>query len=194
MLTLDLGRRVELVSMDPHCHDISLALYLEGHRYRIHTYSRHEAAANRVAFLRAAMASMGAMQIVDGQLAFSCGGIHLAAVRRLFLTVAKLSTGAELPTPMPLETLDKKAGSMIQAQSLGNGEYRVPTEGPVKNGLRKLAEMEDRGGTLAFPCGVSHDALIGLLLPRALNVRATLREEEAAATRGVLVAPSAQKE
>ena len=64
----------------------------------------------------------------------------------------------------------------------------------MKNGLRKLAEMEDRGDILAFSCGQSHDPLIGLLLPRALNVRATLREEEAAATRGVLVAPSAQKE
>ena len=194
MLTLDLGRRVELVSMDPHCHDISLALYLQGHRYRIHTYSHHEAAAHRVAFLRAAMASMGAMQIEDGQLCFPCGNIHLAAVRRLFLTVAKLPTSNTLPAIMPLETLDKKAGKQIHAQSLGNGEYKVPTEGPVKNGLRKLAEMDDKGDTLAFPCGASHDALIGLLLPRALNVRATLREEEAAATRGVLVAPSAQKE
>ncbi|MFN7931788.1 MAG: hypothetical protein U0R19_00600 [Bryobacteraceae bacterium] len=194
MLTLDLGRRVELVSMDPHCHDITLALYLQGHRYRIHTYSHHEAAAHRVAFLQSAMASMGAMQIDEGQLAFPCGHVHLAAVRRLFLTVAKISTGTELPVPMPLETLDKKAGKQIHAQSLGNGVYQVPTEGPVKNGLRKLAEMEDRGDTLAFPCGTSHDALIGLLLPRALNVRATLREEEAAATRGVLVAPSAQKE
>jgi hypothetical protein len=46
---------------------------------------------------------------------------------------------------------------------------------------------------LAFPCGHSHDALIGLLLPRALNVRAVLREEEAAVGRGNLVAPSQQK-
>lgn len=194
MLTLDLGRRVELVSMDPHCHEISLALYLQGHRYRIHTYSRHDSAAHRVNFLRAAMASLGAMTIDNEELAFSCGDIHLAAVRRLFLTVAKLSTGTELPAPMPLETLDRKSGKMIRAQSLGNGEYQVPAEGPVKNGLRKLAEMDDKGDTLAFPCGQSHDPLIGLLLPRALNVRATLREEEAAATRGVLVAPSAQKE
>ncbi len=194
MLTLDLGRRVELVSMDPHCHDITIALYLSGHRYRIHTYSRRESAQHRIAFLQSAMASLGAMAIDNHELLHTCGHTHLAATRRLFLTAAKLPTTVELPQPYPLETLDKKAGKPIRAISHGNGEYEVPTESPAHNGLRKLAELEPRDTRLAFPCGHSHDALIGLLLPRALNVRAILREEEAAATRGVLVAPSAQKE
>lgn len=194
MLTLDLGRRVELVSMDPHCHDISIALYLSGHRYRVHTYSGRESAQHRVAFLAAAMASLGEMTAGHGELQHPCGHTHLAATRRLFLTAAKLPTAPELPKPYPLETLDRKSGKPIAAIPHGNGVYEVPTESPVHNGLRKLAELEPRGTYLAFPCGQSHDALIGLLLPRALNVRAILREEEAAATRGVLVAPSAQKE
>lgn len=194
MLTLDLGRRVELVSMDPHCHDISVSLYLSGGRYRIHTYSRREVGQHRVAFLRAAMAVLGAMTAQGDELAFDCGHTHLAAVRRLFLTAAKLPTTAAMPSPSGLQTADRKTGKTIAAISHGQGVYEVPAEGPVKNGLRKLAEMEEREGLLVFPCGHSHDALIGLLLPRALNVRATLREEEMAATRGVLVAPSAQKE
>ena len=44
-----------------------------------------------------------------------------------------------------------------------------------------------------FPCGESHDQLIGLLLVRAQNLRAVLREEEMKASRGVLAAPSAQE-
>ncbi|MBL8174760.1 MAG: hypothetical protein JNK48_08820 [Bryobacterales bacterium] len=192
--TLDLGRRVELVSMDPHCHDISLALYLSGHRYRVHTYSLRDCAQNRVAFLRNAMASLGAMTLEDNQLLHSCGRIHLAATRRLFLTAAKLPTAADPPQPYPLQTFDKKSNKPIAAISHGNGEYELPLESPAHNGLRKLAELDIRGARLVFPCAHSHDALIGLLLPRALNVRAILREEEAAATRGVLVAPSAQKE
>jgi diacylglycerol kinase family enzyme len=64
----------------------------------------------------------------------------------------------------------------------------------VSNGLKKLAEMSAAEGRLAFGCGMPHDLLTGMLLPRALNVRAVLREEEMAATRGVLAAPSAQKE
>ena len=66
----------------------------------------------------------------------------------------------------------------------------------LANGLRKLGEMTavpDHPDQLAFPCGQSHDELVGLLLPRALNVRAILREEEEASTRGLLVAPSQQK-
>lgn len=203
MRTLDLGRRVELVPMDPHCHDITLALYLSGHRFRVHTYSSREAALHRVAFLRKAMASMGGMRAVGGELEFECGHIHLAAVRRLFLTAAKSPTAA-LPAPFPLEVTDKKSGLLVSAVSLGSGRYELRASGPeegkdarlaaIANGLKKLAEMSEEAGQLAFPCGQSHDPLAGLLLPRALNVRATLREEEQSASRGVLVAPSARKE
>ena len=59
----------------------------------------------------------------------------------------------------------------------------------------KLAEMDEVSGTLdqvVFPCGQVHDALVGLLLVRAPNVRAVLREQEAVASRGVLAAPSQQ--
>jgi hypothetical protein len=97
-----------------------------------------------------------------------------------------------------LTIFDKKSEQKITVEPLGNGRYRVEADGPRKDaisgGLKKLGELEEpEPGVLAFPCGQSHDALVGLLLPRALNVRAILREEESAATRGVLVAPSAQK-
>jgi hypothetical protein len=46
---------------------------------------------------------------------------------------------------------------------------------------------------VAFGCKQTHDSLVGLLLVRALNVRAVLREQEMTASRGVLSAPSAQK-
>jgi len=49
------------------------------------------------------------------------------------------------------------------------------------------------GDSVTFSCGQAHDALVGLLLVRALNVRAVLREQEMTASRGVLSAPSAQK-
>ena len=67
----------------------------------------------------------------------------------------------------------------------------------VAAGLAKLGEMSQAGGTVsnqvAFACGLVHDSAIGLLLPRALNVRTALREEEMKAARGVLAAPSAQR-
>lgn len=59
--------------------------------------------------------------------------------------------------------------------------------------LAELAVLEGESTQVEFPCKASHDALIGLLLPRALNVRAILREEESAGGRGLLAAPSQQK-
>ena len=46
---------------------------------------------------------------------------------------------------------------------------------------------------MRFPCGTDHHELVGLLLTRALNVRGALREQEAAAARGMLSAPSQQR-
>ncbi len=40
-----------------------------------------------------------------------------------------------------------------------------------------------------FTCGQDHDALVGLLLQVAPNVRAIMREYEMNAARGVLLAP-----
>jgi hypothetical protein len=56
-----------------------------------------------------------------------------------------------------------------------------------------MSKSETEPAQVAFACGQSHDALVGLLLVRALNVRAVLREEEVQATRGTLAAPSTQQ-
>ena len=67
----------------------------------------------------------------------------------------------------------------------------------IAGGLVKLGEMEwAEGGQdeVAFLCGQAHDELIGVLLVRALNVRAILREQEMSASRGQLLAPSAQEQ
>ena len=61
----------------------------------------------------------------------------------------------------------------------------------------KLAEVEADAADdtrVRFGCGADHDALVALLLPRAVNVRSALREQELAASRGVLLAPSAQQQ
>lgn len=194
MLTANIGSRIELVPMDPHCANITLALYRQqgaaGTEYLVHSYSRLPEAVARLEYVRQAMATLGGMQRHGDMLRYACGRPHYAATRRLFLEACKLGTGSPA-NPRPLTILDKKSGKTITI--LGT---QVDAEGDtaraesIVGGLKKLAELNDG---LEFPCGQPHRELIGLLLPRALNVRASLREEEAAATRGVLVAPSAQK-
>lgn len=186
--------------MDVHCYDISLGLYFDQNAYRIHTYSRRPEAAQRINFLTEAMALLGGMRSSNGWLCFPCGDPHSAAARRLFLEVSKLPTASPL-SPRPLAVTDKKSGAEITVLAFGAGRYGLQGADPsrldaIVHGFRKLAGAisTDTGrGEFAFPCGSGHDELVGLLLPRALNVRQVIREEEAAASKGVLVAPSAQK-
>ena len=208
--TLDLGRRVELVPMDPHFHDITIALYQQnrdqGPAYLVHSYSALPGANERVDAIRSGMQSMGAMLQEGNLLRFACGAAHLMAARRLFLEVCKLAPETP-PAPRPLNTLDKKSGLTIEVADLGGGAYQVSGEGEAKRkerrleaitgGLHKLGEMDAEAGNpyrAVFPCGQAHPALIGLLLVRAFNVRQAMREQEDTGGRGVLAAPSAQNE
>src|SRR5262245_59356774 len=105
--TTDIGRRVELVSMDPHCANISIGLYRqEGARYRVHTYSNQLEAGARIDFISRAMAVLGGMELVDGQVRHGCGELHAVATRRTFLEAAKLPSSAELEA-RELSILDK---------------------------------------------------------------------------------------
>lgn len=208
-LTRNFGVRTELVSMDPHFHDITIALYRQDHEgrpeYLVHSYSGLEGASQRIESLRRSMVILGQLVQVGDWLHFACGSEHQAAARRAFLETVKLAPGAA-NAPRPLTVLDKKSGRNITATNLGGGQYQITADGPeegkaariegILGGLVKLAQVslvDGKPDQFGFSCGQSHDALIGMLLPRALNVRAILREEESAEGRGQLVAPSQQK-
>jgi len=207
---VNIGRRIELVPIDPHFKDITIALYLQDLDsravFRVHTYSRLEGAAKRIQEVINIMQTLGGMQKTsDSLLYFPCGDKHEAACRRVFLEACKLTSDTHVQ-PRPLNILDKKSKLTISVDSLGSGTYSVKSNGEGRSaerrissiaaGLIKLGEMEpaeeNSTDSVKFPCGQSHDELIGLLLVRAPNVRIILREEEADAARGMLTAPSQQ--
>ncbi len=207
--TQDIGTRVELVPMDAHCSDITIALYRQDAdgipAYRVHTYSQHPSAQQRIAVLRQTMLVLGGIEIsADGLLHFPCGHPHQFAIRRLFLDACKRDPQLPL-APLPLHIFDKKGDCEIFADSLGNGHYAVRAAGnntgieqrtaTIARGLIRLGEMAENAADAnraSFSCGQAHDALVAVLLVRAPNVRAAMREAEAMASRGQLVAPSAQ--
>ena len=208
-IAIEIGRRIELVSMDPHFHDISIGLYRQqresGPGYVVHTYSQKPGALERIEFVIKAMAILGGMQQDGPRLRFTCGDPHQLTVRRIFIEACKLKPDAKVE-PRPLKILDKKSNLNITVLSVGSGVYELRAEAggeeaasrvsAIAGGLAKLAEMTRVSSTheqVAFACKHAHDAAVGTMLIRALNVRAILREEEMAASRGVLVAPSAQK-
>jgi hypothetical protein len=207
--TLDLGRRIELLSMDPHCSNITIALYEQagagGPEYLVHSYSRLSGTGERLHAVRRAIENLAGLELQGDKLRFPCGAAHRLAMRRAFLEACKLASEAPA-TPRSLTVTDKKLNAGVSVRSLGAGVYELVSDASTEaaasrlesivGGFRKLAEVETAADTphrFRFACAQPHDALIGLLLPRALNVRAALREQEMAATRGTLVAPSAQK-
>lgn len=205
-------RRVELVAMDLFCGDITLALYRadeeDGPVGLVHSYSPRSEAAERAAFLAEAMRVLGGLEAVVGADArlvrFPCGTWHSLAARRLFLETAKHDPSEPLAARL-LEVPDTRSEQTIRIESLGEGSYAVSADGAtdetpsrapaIAAALARLAELslEEGGEVVAFPCGHAHDALVALLLKQAQNLRSALREEEMKASRGVLVAPSAQE-
>ena len=195
--------------MDPYFHDISIAVYRtddgDGAAYLLHSYSKREGTRDRLAFLAAVMQATGGMERAHGNppaLRFACGHAHETALKRLFAESCKVAPGTE-PARRELSVLDKKNDLTIRVQGLGGGRYRCSGDrdgarerrrvAAVAAGLGKLAELDVDGDEVRFPCGTDHHELIGLLMVRALNVRGALREQEAAAARGVLSAPSQQR-
>lgn len=213
---VDIGRRIELIPIDPHFHDITIGLYrqqiadattgTEFPAFLVHTYSQMTGATERIKAVAHAMQILGGMlKTVDGLLYFPCQDPHEAGCRRVFLEACKLASNTHTES-RPLNILDKKSQLTITTDSIGNGTYQVKANGEgrgaarrisaIAGGLMKLGEMEavetDSKDTVRFTCGHSHDALVGLLLTRAPNVRVVLREEEMGSARGVLSAPSQQ--
>jgi hypothetical protein len=202
--------RVELVSMDGQCADISIALYRQetevGPVGIVHTYSRVAGAAERVAFVAAAMRTLGGLARAgddSATIAFTCGTWHPAVARRLFLEAVKIDQTGPVEV-RPLEIVDRKTGQTLTVEPTGAATYRISasetgdaaSRAPaVARGLRKLAELADSDDETAieFACGHDHAAVVGLLLPRAVNVREAIREEELNAGRGMLTAPGASE-
>ncbi len=197
------------MSMDRYCHDISIALYRQEHGgkpvFFVNTYSQVDGAAERVVVVARAMASLGGVEVDGLQVRFPCGRSHERACRRLFLEACKVDPTGSIE-PKPLTIFDKKLAGDVTASSLGDGLYCLTGEGSdekrekrrlaIGAGLVKLGEMvwaEGDAGQITFSCGRSHDKLVGLLIGRALNIRGVEREQQLAAARGQLLAPSAQE-
>lgn len=208
-----LGRRIELISMDPHFHDITIGLYETtapdgAISYLLHSYSGRSGVSERLRGLAAIMAAIGGMVVEPGEgtrVRFRCGKGHRLACRRLFVEAGKVKPGAAAQT-RPLQIADKTTGRTITVVHDDLTTYRVTADGlddgraqrvgAIGRGLARLAELEligEDATRVRTSCGQAHDELVGLLLMRALNLRAAMREQEEAMSRGLLVAPSAQK-
>ncbi|MDP6832243.1 MAG: hypothetical protein QF512_14900 [Alphaproteobacteria bacterium] len=206
----DLGTRIELVSTDKYFRDVSIGLYAreaeDGWCFRIRSFASYDGLAERIGFIVDAMRTLGGMELAGAAdtVLFPCGGEHLVAVRRLFLQACKEKPDAAPESPV-LSLWDKKSELNVSAAAKGQGAYELSAgaaEGAerrltaLRNAVVKLADAqadEDNGRRLSFDCGHDHDAMVGMLLQTAPNVRSVMREQEMNAAKGVLAAPGARE-
>ena len=209
--TLNLGQRIELCSIDAHFHEISLALYyrvIDGdHQVTVHSYSQIEGTADRMQFILQALVNIVGLVPVpndENWLHFECGSFHKKAVQRCFLDLCKNPSDAELSVK-PLQAFDKKAKCDLVVNKLGDGRYQMSAAEETDTGAKRAKalsvgyekvcqmQLDEENCMVAFPCNCDHDAMMGMMLFRAQNVRAAMREEADAASRGVLAPPSQQE-
>lgn len=197
--------------MDSNFNDISVAFYVSetdnGTVGTVHSYSSKDGTPARLAEIAGHLATIGGMeQPTDApQVRFACGEWHGAAAKRLFVEAVKLKPGED-GSPRPLELPDSRTEQTIKVESRGEGVYEIVAEnvaegersraGAIGKAIAKLAQLDfdEERNLVTFPCKSNHDALLGLLLVRAQNLRQVLREEEMQAGRGVLSAPGSNEE
>ena len=134
-LTVDLGRRIELVPMDPHFRDISIALYRRDKvaldwRWLVHSYSRRDGNARAPGVHRRSHDGSGRhWNAVSGERWPASAFSFEAAIFRwrpeeFSWRPASVPSGDWRSGPRPLTIFDKKSQSQVRVASLGERSLR----------------------------------------------------------------------
>ena len=194
------GRCVELVSMDPHFHDITVGLYFKGDIGTVWTFSRKPGVEERIRQIRDRLFHLGGLEPVEGthdQARTPCGVVHRRPTK--FLVRQAVEKDPNTPVPEGKFTIkDLRSPLMLGFESSevdGRWVYRATAEGEAPNvdarlraitaGLIRYGELEkvDDDG-VSCPCGYRHDGLARLAMPLARNVGAVEDMLAADALRG----------
>jgi len=194
------GKCLELVSMDPHFHDISVGLYLKDGVCTLWSFSNKPGLDERIAAIRDQFVALGGltpMEDTHNQIRFLCGDLHLRALRFLLAQAVGKSPDFS-PEGDGLSIRDTKTKltlSVAGQESAGRCIYEISATGEAPSiparlrlvvaGFVRYGEMEKVGDAeVAFPCGQRHDRLMGILMPYSRNISAVENMMEADAMRG----------
>ena len=199
------GQCLELVPLDRRFHDISVGLYVKAGICTIWTFSGREGVEERIREIRDQMIALGGMEAIEGthnQVRFPCGQLHQRTLR--FVMSQAVGKAPDYAPPQgDLTIQDSKSAMTIHADlSSESGEehgeravYNVSLKGEARNaamrlrmvlaGFTRYGEMEQVGESgVAFACGMSHDALMRVLLPYSRNISSVETMMAAEALRG----------
>ena len=182
-----LGRCIELVSMDPHFHEITVGLFLKGQVLTVWSYSMIEGTAGRLEQIRDRVVALGGFEKVPGthnQAEVPRGAILMRPLRFLFKEAVEREP-SQLPSG-PIEAPDNKStfrfrvegGQQSEAYvyhvtAIGEGQRAEARVKAVVGGFMRYGEcLRVTETSFRFPDGQRHDGYVRLLLPYARNVSA----------------------
>ncbi len=194
------GKCIELVSMDPYFHNISVGLYLKDGIFTVWSYSNRPGVHQRISNIRDGFVALGGMAPApdnDIQFTSPCGRLHLRALGFLLAQIVGKNPDFSPPTGnltirdtktrLTLNVAGKSVDDRWVYQVAADEEARIAAARLrlVVAGFVRYGEMEKAGDhEVAFPCGHRHDELMRILLPYSRNVSAVENMMEADALRG----------
>ena len=180
------GECLELVSMDPHFHGISVGLYAREGLCTVWTFSRKPGAQERLRQIRDQLVHLGGLHAVeagDNQVRFPCGHLHRKLLK--FLLAQAVGKNPDYSHPnQELAIKDTKSALTLRVSGTERDNswvYQVSGEGEAPNaparlrmvvtGFVRYGEMEKvSDAEIAFPCGQRHEELMRVLLPYSRNI------------------------
>jgi hypothetical protein len=182
-----LGHCIELISMDPHFHEISVGLFLKGTTLTVWSYSQVPGTPARLRQIRDRVVALGDLKPVKGsdvEAVIEPDGIWMKPLRFLFKEAVEREP-SELPSG-PIEAADNKStltfnvtgeqtrdGYTYTVTAAGEAERALPRVKAVVGGFMRYGECQRvREDQFRFQDGKRHDGFARLLLPYARNVSA----------------------
>ena len=185
------GKCVELISMDPFFHEITIGLFVKGPIMTIHSFSKKEGVENRLSEIRDRVVSFGGAKTIQGssnQATYDCGMKNGCCITPLRFVLKRAVmkddiydpeseiTVKDLRSDMQLFlTPNEVNGKTIYSVS-GIGEARKPEVRfrAVVNGLIRFGGCVKIGHTeVSLQCSSRNDAIMKIILPIARNISAT---------------------
>ena len=94
------GKCLELIPMDPHFHDITVAGYVKNNIVTVWTYSQKPAVTDRILNIRNQLLKLGGLEPIkgtDNQAQFPCGYLHERALKFVLAQVVEKPPDYTLP-------------------------------------------------------------------------------------------------
>ena len=194
------GTCLELVSMDPNFHNISVGLYVKAGICTVWTFSQKEGVEDRLRQIRDQLVALGDMVPIEGthnQARFTCPEGHSRPVKFL-MSQAVGKQPDYVPPSGELTIKDSKSDMLLRVDGNSRGDrwvYDVSGKGQapkpelrlrmVVAGFVRYGEMEKvEDNSVAFQCGMRHDGLMRLLMTYSRNISSVEAMVEAEAMRG----------